>query len=423
MKIFFSVGEPSGDLHGSNLIREIRRRSPHVECVGFGGPKMSAAGCRLHEDLTRLAVMGLAAALLNLHKFLILASRADRYFRHHRPDALVLIDFPGFNWWIARRAKFHGIPVYYYGAPQLWAWGNWRVSKMRRLTDHVLCKLPFEEQWFRQRGCNAHYIGHPYFDELAHYRLDQCFLEEQRQREGRLVTILPGSRSAEVKNNLRLFLRAAERIRSQIPDVRFAVASYNKKQAEMARQAVSKTETPVEVYVDRTQELMQLATCCLACSGSVSLELLHYAKPTVILYWIPWFTYQVIRRLLIKVKYITLVNLLAVEDRFIEMPSSHRRTATESREVLFPEYPTWKDKSAESALHVIDWLTNEPQRIRLERRLMALRNQVGQSGASRRGADYIVERVEQLHRRLDRQPRPHFLPPAEQPVQPNRMAG
>ena len=130
-----------------------------------------------------------------------------------------------------------------------------------------------------------------------------------------------------------------------------------------------------------------------------------------------------IRRLLIKVKYITLVNLLAVEDRFIEMPISHRWTAAESREVLFPEYPTWKDKSAESALHVIDWLTNEPQRIRLERRLMALRNQVGQAGASRRGADYIVERVEQLHRRLDRQPRPHFLPPAEQPVQPNRMAG
>ena len=120
MKIFFSVGEPSGDLHAANLIRELRRGCPDVEVVGYGGPHMAAAGCQLHADLTTLAVMWFLRAILNLHKFLALVSRADRYFRHVRPDAVVLVDYPGFNWWIARRAKAHGIPVFYYTPPQIW---------------------------------------------------------------------------------------------------------------------------------------------------------------------------------------------------------------------------------------------------------------------------------------------------------------
>ena len=108
MKIFFSVGEPSGDLHGANLIRELRSRRPDLECVGYGGPRMAAAGCQLHEDLTKLAVMWLLRVLLNLHRFWSLWRRADRYFREHRPDAIVLIDYPGFNWWIAPAANGMG---------------------------------------------------------------------------------------------------------------------------------------------------------------------------------------------------------------------------------------------------------------------------------------------------------------------------
>ena len=176
MRIFFSVGEPSGDLHGANLIRALRARQPHVECVGYGGPKMAAAGCRLHADLTQLAVMWLLRALVNLPRFWQLVCRADRYFRHHRPDAVVLIDYPGFNWWIARRAKVHRIPVYYYGAPQMWAWAPWRVRKMRRLVNHVLCKLPFEAVWYQQRDCPATYVGHPYFDELTSQRSGRTVL-------------------------------------------------------------------------------------------------------------------------------------------------------------------------------------------------------------------------------------------------------
>src|SRR5436190_2358766 len=187
MRIFLSVGEPSGDLHGANLVRELKQLRPDVECVGFGGERMEAAGCRLLYPLCRLAVMWFARVLANAPLFLKLLSQADRFFRLHRPDAVVLIDYPGFNWWLARRAHFHGIPVFYFVPPQLWGWAGWRVRKMRRFVDRVLCTLPFEEEWYRQRGCAAEYVGHPNFDELPRQRLDRSFVAREHARAGARV--------------------------------------------------------------------------------------------------------------------------------------------------------------------------------------------------------------------------------------------
>src|SRR3984893_700191 len=158
MRIFFCAGEPSGDIHGANLVRHLRQVDPTLECVGFGGDNMQAAGCPLLYPLCPLAVMGNVRVLTNVHSFLHLLSRADRFFRHHRPDAVVLIDFPGFNWWLARRAHFHGIPVFYFVPPQLWSWAGWRIKKMQRWVDHVLCTLPFEKPWYQARGVEAEYV-------------------------------------------------------------------------------------------------------------------------------------------------------------------------------------------------------------------------------------------------------------------------
>ena len=140
MRIFFSVGEPSGDLHGANLIRRLKLQT-EVECVGFGGPKMEEAGCELKFELTSMAVMFIAEVLKNIRLFFRLIGDADKYFAENKVDAVVLIDYPGFNWWIARKAKKHGIPVFYYGVPQMWAWAGWRVRKIRKFVDHVLLSL------------------------------------------------------------------------------------------------------------------------------------------------------------------------------------------------------------------------------------------------------------------------------------------
>jgi len=408
MKIFFSAGEPSGDLHGANLIRQLRALRPDVEAVGYGGPEMAAAGCRLHVDLTALAVMWLLRVIINIHKFLALAGRADRYFRHHRPDAVVLIDYPGFNWWIARRAKAHGIPVFYYAPPQIWAWAPWRIKKMRRYVDHVLCSLPFEARWFAERGCNATFVGHPFFDEVRRQQLDPEFVAQHVEQPGPLVTILPGSRTQEVEANLKYLLRAARIVRAQVPQVRFAVASFKPHQAEMARAAVAESGVPAEVYLRRTPELIRLADCCMAVSGSVSLELLFQAKPTVVLYWISPLAYAIQKRFR-KVKYITLVNLLTGCELFPKDLSPYDPDSPLDAEVLFPEYLTYEDRSPQLARHVIGWLTDRPARQALVDRLERMKTEVGHGGAARAAANYIVDTLDALPRPTLR---PHFIPPA-----------
>jgi len=404
MRIFFSVGEPSGDLHGANLIHAIRAKDPDAEFVGYGGPVMAAAGCDLHEDLTALAVMWFLRAILNLHKFLHLASRADRYFRHHKPDAVVLIDYPGFNWWIARRAKAHGIPVFYFAPPQIWAWASWRVKKMRRFVDHVLCSLPFEEKWFRERGCNATFVGHPYFDEVRAQKLDAEFVATQRARPGRLVALLPGSRTQEVEQNLQWFLRAAALVRSRRPEARFAIAAFKPHQAMLARRMVAASAMPIDVYVGRTPELIHLADCCMAVSGSVSLELLYQTRPTVILYWINRFAFFVqghFRR----VKYITLVNLLSADQPFGPDLTPYSPDQPGAERVLFPEYLTCEDPTSRLAGHVVEWLADESLRQERIAALAELKVRVGHGGASRKAADYILAT---LAPKSNHGPRPHF---------------
>jgi lipid-A-disaccharide synthase len=404
VRIFLSAGEPSGDVHAANLVRELARQCPRVEAVGYGGPEMAAAGVRLHAELTRLAVMWFARALLHLPAFWELVVRADRYFHRQRPDAVVLVDYPGLNWWIARRAKVHGIPVFYYPPPQIWAWGQWRVRKMRRLVDHVLCTLPFEEAWFRAHGCRATCVGHPFFDEVRRVSLDEAFLARQRGHatgmapveeppdavrglstaatrqppatsHQPLVLILPGSRTQEVAANFPDFLKAAGRIQRAVREARFAVAAFKPQHAEMVRGMIEKFSgracpLNIEVHTGRTPELMHLADCAMACSGSVSLELLYHAKPTVILYRVSRLAYLV-QGFFRQAKYITLVNLLA-------------------NEMLFPEYLTCEDRSAEIAGHVIEWLSKPEVRCGRVAALERLRLQVAHPGASRRAAEIIL---------------------------------
>ena len=144
--LFFSVGEPSGDLHAANLLTSLQHENTQLEARGFGGTRMQAANCTLDYQLTDLAVMGFVEVLPKLREFFRVADQASDIFTSHKPDGVVLVDFPGFNWHIAKRAQQHDIPVFYYLPPQLWAWGSWRIEKMQRYVDYVLCNLPFEQQ-------------------------------------------------------------------------------------------------------------------------------------------------------------------------------------------------------------------------------------------------------------------------------------
>lgn len=392
MKLFFSVGEPSGDLHGANLIRELQRTAGNLDAIGLGGPRMQAAGCHLLRDMTDLAIMGLVPVLLKLPEFFKLLAQVEQALKAERPDAVVLIDYPGFNWHVAKKAKALGIPVVYYGLPQLWAWLSHRVEKVRKYVDHPLCKLPFEEAWFRSQGCQATYVGHPYFDELREQKLDQQFLSQFQNSPQRLVTILPGSRRREVLRNFALQIKAARLIHRACPDVRFAVASYNEQQAAQAAKILGSHDLPLTIIPKKTPELIHAATCCIAVSGSVSLELLYHAKPSVVQFNLPIGTYYIMKHL-VKVQYMTLPNLITAPQLQPPRKQKYRRDSVLHDHVLFPEYPDWRDRSQEVASHAIEWLQNEPVRQDLIRRLEQLRNTVAIGGASSRAADYILQHV------------------------------
>lgn len=392
MKLFFSVGEPSGDLHGANLIRELERKAGKVEASGLGGPRMAEAGCHLLRDMTDLAIMGLVPALLKLPQFFKLLAQVEASLRADRPDAVVLIDYPGFNWHVAKKAKALGIPVVYYGLPQLWAWLSYRVEKVRKYVDHPLCKLPFEEDWFRSQGCAATYVGHPYFDELQSQELDPQFLSQFKNSSQRIVTILPGSRRSEVQRNFALQIRAAEIIHRQVPDVRFVVASYNEQQAAMAAKILGNHDLPLTIIPKKTPELIHAATCCLAVSGSVSLELLYHASPTVMQYNLALPTYYIMKHL-VRVQYMTLPNLITTPELHPPRKQKYQRGEAVHEHVLFPEYPHWRDCSADVASHAIEWLTDEPARLRQIGRLEQLRSSLAIGGASSRTAAYILQNV------------------------------
>jgi lipid-A-disaccharide synthase len=383
MRIFLSAGEPSGDLHGANLIQTLRQLDAGVQCVGFGGERMQAVGCRLLYPLSQLAVMWFLRVLAHGPVFLSLLSRADRFFRQHRPDAIVLIDYPGFNWWLARRAHDCGIPVIYFVPPQLWGWAGWRIRKMQRWVDHVLCTLPFEEKWYGERGVRAHYIGHPYFDELPRQRLDAIFLAAQRARSEKIVALLPGSRSQEVTRNLSTLVRAATRIHAGRSDARFLIACFSAAHQQKIEEYLSgRGLSYIETYVGRTPEIIHLAHSCIAVSGSVGLELLYQGKPAVVVYRIRRLDLFVCR-LLKTSDYISLVNLLAGKE-------------------LYPEFLTDRCEAEAISGHVLRWLNDTAAYEELRADLLALRARVAQPGACERAARYLIDIVQQRQERRGR---------------------
>jgi lipid-A-disaccharide synthase len=373
MRLFVSAGEPSGDLHGANLIHALRLRQPDLTIDGFGGERMAAAGCRLLYPLCDLALVGIFRVLANLPRFVRFLDMADCVFEEQRPDAVVLIDYPGFHWWLARRARAHGIPVLYFVPPQIWGWLTGRVKKMRRLTDRVLCTLPFEQEWYRQRNVAAEYVGHPYFDELRQQRLDGPFVAAQRERPGAVIALLPGSRNQELHYNLSSLLRAAGLIHARRPDVRFLVACLRESQRRQVEARVQGLGLPIEVHAGRTPEIIHLAHSCLAVSGSVSLELLYRCKPSAVLYRHHAISIG-LAHLLKRVPYITLVNLLANQE-------------------LFPEFFGVGCPAETMAAHTLRWLNDRAAYESLCGDLAALRDRVAEPGACERAAAAVLALV------------------------------
>jgi lipid-A-disaccharide synthase len=390
MRVFLSAGEPSGDHHAALLVQALRAAVPEVECAGLGGPRMAAAGCTLVADMTALAVMWFLRVLVNIHRFVDLARRAERRFLDERPDVCVLVDFPGFHWWLAWRAKRHGIPVIFYCPPQIWAWAQWRIRKMRRLVDHVLAPLPFEHEWFVAQGMQSTLVGHPFFDELDAAAGGQG-------RDGRpLVLLLPGSRGQEIEGVLGTLLRAAALVRRHAPEARLAIGALHERHAAriaaVIESRVAARPLGIEVHAGRTRSLIAEATAAIACSGSVSLELLAARVPTVIVYRISGLAY-VVQSWFRQARFITLVNLLACRTpvgpvRPVLWPP--RAVPPADPEAVFPEYLAVQDPAEQAAAHVIEWLGDPAARRHVGGRIEAVAAAVARRGSAARAAAAVI---------------------------------
>ena len=375
--IFVSAGEASGDLHAANLIAALRRRSPDAQFFGLGGPRMAREGCHLIRDMTRHGShMLLVEPLLEIGSYLKLLGEVDRQFEYRRPDLAAFVDYPGLNFVLASRARVRQIPTFWYIPPQLWAWASFRARKMARRLTRLACVFPFAVDFYRKHGIDARFVGHPLMDHFAALELDGGAVEAARPAEGeRLVLLLPGSRRREIEGLLPVYLQVCRLMRERMGNLTFAMGCLNREHAAIAgRICPQAVDFPVQLFVDKTNELMAVADFALAASGTVTLELACCGTPMIALYPVNRIEYQLLGRWLITTPFLSLPNAVA------------------GRKII-PEYYLYWGGPAPIAAEAVDILTNADRNARMRADLDEVRGRLGPPGASDRAAEAALELV------------------------------
>lgn len=305
MKYYIISGEASGDLHGSNLIRALKQKDPQAEIRGWGGDLMQAQGMTLVAHYRDLAFMGFIEVLFNLRTILGNIKRCKKDIEAFKPDLLILIDYPGFNMRIARWAKHQNIPVHYYIAPQAWAWKENRVKDIRRDVAALYVILPFEEEFFGQRACPVHFVGHPLRDALAGKpKVDQAQFRTKYNLDQRpLIALLPGSRRQEISAMLPVMAQMAQKFE----DYQFIVAGAPSIEHEFYERLIDPSQ--IKIIPQDTYSILSIAHAAMVTSGTATLETALLKVPQVVCYKGHWLSYHIAKRI-IKLSYISLVNLI-----------------------------------------------------------------------------------------------------------------
>lgn len=304
MKVFLIAGEPSGDLHASNLIKALRKQHPNIEFRGMGGDLCAEAGMTLVRHIHGLSFMGYWEVLKNLRTILGVIGMMKKAVADYEPDLVLLVDYPGFNMRIAKFAHKRGLKVFYYISPQFWAWRKGRIKGIRKYVDRLFAILPFEKDFYAQEGIEVDYVGHPLLDAFVALPDNSASLRTEMQFDDRpIVSLLPGSRVSEVSRLLPIMLGVVARF----PQVQFVVAGAPGRSP--AEYAAIIGAHPVKVTFGRTYDLLRLSQAAIVCSGTATLETGLFRVPQVIGYAGNWISYQV-AMMVIRVQYISLVNLI-----------------------------------------------------------------------------------------------------------------
>jgi len=313
-RIFVIAGDPSGDLHASNLIRALKARDPGLVFEGLGGPNMAQVGVRLHRNIVEdLAIIGLVGILRNLGELHALFKLVENRLDERPPHAVLLVDYPGFNLRVARKAKARGIPVIYYICPQIWAWAESRAKVFPEILDKMLTIFPFEERLFREYGADAVFVGHPLLDLMKiTMTKEQVCQHFGVDPERLIIALLPGSRSSEVKSLLPVMMEAAERVVDLIPEAQFVLPMASTVSRGLVDSIID--QFAVDVTVANTYRYNLRAACDFAwvASGTATLETAFLGVPMIIVYKTSWLTWMIGKRV-VNLPYIGLANVVAGE--------------------------------------------------------------------------------------------------------------
>lgn len=311
--ILFTAFEPSGDDHAAAVITRLRTLYPKLKIYAWGGRKMQAAGAEVVQFTGDDAVMGMPG-LAKIREHQRINAEIEKWLRDHRISVHIPVDSPAANFPVCRLTKAAGARVVHLVAPQLWAWAPWRIRKLRRLTDHVMCVLPFEQEWFRSRGVDATFIGHPLFDQS----LDTGLLDEQISswdRGEQNIALMPGSRPSEMKKNFPLLLGAYIKLNNEHKDMRGIVAATREEidpvLRQIARDAGLEWPDSLQIRHASTDAVVRWCDLATVVSGTVTLQIAKQHKPMVIVYKLGRVAWTLIARWLIRTDYITLPNLIA----------------------------------------------------------------------------------------------------------------
>ncbi len=370
------AGEASGDLHGAQLIRSLQRLRPDLTFSAMGGAEISRTGTRILFESSKISVVGFFEVISHLKDIYAAQKTLRRRLAEKKPSLLILIDFPDFNLLLARKAKTLGIPVFYYISPQVWAWRSGRVTTIARLVDKIGVILPFEEQFYRNRGVNATYVGHPLLDSVKttgskeHYRRKQGIPTSHQ-----LVGILPGSRVKEVARLLPVFLEAAALLqeKSETKLLFLIPCASSLQEKDLLDNGVMDYEQRLSLKIVSDEDRYNMMAACdlvIAASGTVTLELLLLDTPMVVAYKLSPRTY-LLGRLLVKVNYFSLVNLVADEPVVPELLQDEANPERISNELF-------------------KLLSDTKERAQMKEGFYRVRQKLGTEGASLRAAQLAL---------------------------------
>lgn len=360
-RIFIVAGDTSGDAHAAKLMRALKEQIPNVEFIGIGGQAMEREGLASIVSLREISVVGFWEVAKRYTFFRQLLKKCEELLEHSNVDCFLPVDYPGFNMRLAAFAKKKRIPVVYYIAPQLWAWGAGRAEKLAKCVDTLLVVFPFEVEFFRKFGINAEFVGHPLLD-------NEIFSQTNAAHEQR-IAFLPGSRLQEVKKHIPVMVQTYELLKAQLPKYRFAIAA-----SPSIDPNVYSSMIPAdwEIHTD-SRALMKQSTAGIVKTGTSTLEAALCRMPFVMMYKTSSVSYHLSKHL-IKLPYISLVNILANKLIVQEMIQQDARA-----DVLAPI--------------VVELCTNATKRTQMLDEFTGIRTLLGDTGASRRAAEIIARIV------------------------------